>query len=288
MDYSEPSRDYERIATAIRHIETHWRDQPDLEELARVVHLSPYHFQRLFTCWAGVSPKRFMGYLTLDHARAMLEESASVLDVALETGLSGPGRLHDLFVSYDAVTPGDVKRRGAGMEICYGFHESPFGQVLLGVTDRGICRLSFCDDEKDDEKVADLTRRWPAARLIEDPTVTAPFRDRVFGDGDMEDPLPLHVTGTNFQIKVWEAILQLPLGRVATYAQISQGIGHPKAARAVGSALNANPVAFLIPCHAVIPKLRRNVAFAPYAYGTTRRAAMLGWEAGRAETRERL
>lgn len=276
--------DYRRIERAVRFIAEHRQAQPRLEQIAEAAHVSPYHFQRLFTRWAGVSPKRFLGYLTLAHARAMLEGTASVLEASLEAGLSGPGRLHDLFVNFEAVSPGDVRRRGAGMVIRYGLHDSPFGPALIGLTERGICRLSF---EEADEAVADLARRWPAARLVAAPDETAAVARRIFGGGAAgAAPLRLHVTGTNFQIKVWEAILRLPLGRLATYSQIGAAIGHPDAARAVGNALNANPVAFLIPCHAVVPMLRRASLFAPYQGGAARRAAIIGWEAARRERAE--
>lgn len=279
------SQDYRRIERAVRFIADNRHVQPRLGEIAEAAHVSPYHFQRLFTRWAGVSPKRFMGYLTLEHARVMLNGTASVLETSLETGLSGPGRLHDLFINFDAVSPGDVKRRGEGLVIRYGVHASPFGPALVGLTDRGICRLSFLTDETGDQAVADLARRWPAAELVPAPDETAPIVGRIFGAEPCREtgPLRLHVTGTNFQIKVWEAILRLPLGRLATYAQVGSAIGHPQSARAVGNALNVNPIAFLIPCHSVVPMLRRAGPFAPYQSGTTRRVAIIGWEAARAE-----
>lgn len=275
------SLDYRRIERAIRYIADHRLDQPDLDAIAAAAHVSPYHFQRLFTRWAGVSPKRFMGFLTKEHARAMLEGSASVLDTALETGLSGPGRLHDLFVSFEAVSPGDVKRRGAGLVIRWGVHPSPFGPALVGLTERGLCRLTFLENGTAAEALADLECRWPLARLRRDDDATRAVVVGIFThhrDG-AGDPLRLHVTGTNFQIKVWEAILRLPVGKLATYTEVGRAIGHPKAARAVGNALNANPVAFLIPCHAVVPMLREASWFAPYQCGSTRRAALIGWEA---------
>lgn len=277
-------QDYRRIERAVRFIAENRLAQPRLEDIASAACVSPFHFQRLFTRWAGVSPKRFMAYLTLEHARAMLADSASVLDTSLETGLSGPGRLHDLFINFDAVSPGDVKRRGDGLMIRYGIHASPFGPILIGLTDRGICRLSFQNDGTGDAAIADLARRWPAAERVFAPRETAPIVARIFGETPCGDdtPLRLHVTGTNFQIKVWEAILRLPLGRLATYSQVGSVIGHPRAARAVGNALNANPVAFLIPCHAVVPMLRQAGLFAPYQGGAARRGALIGWEAARA------
>ncbi len=277
-------QDYRRVERAIRYIAENRRDQPSLDAIAEAAHVSPYHFQRLFTRWAGVSPKKFMGYLTLGHARTMLEGTASVLETSLETGLSGPGRLHDLFINFEAVSPGDVKRRGAGLTIRYGVHESPFGPVAIGLTERGICRLTFQTGETEAEAVAELQSRWPAARLAAAPQDTAPIVERIFnGCGEPGDPLKLHVTGTNFQIKVWEAILRLPLGRLATYSEIGAAIGHPRSARAVGNALNVNPVAFLIPCHVVVPMLREANLFAPYQCGAERRAAIIGWEEARCD-----
>jgi len=279
------SQDYRRIERAVRFIADHRREQPGLDDIAQAAHVSPYHFQRLFTRWAGVSPKRFLGYLTMEHARSMLEGAASVLDASLESGLSGPGRLHDLFINFEAVSPGDIKRRGEGLVIRYGSVGSPFGPALVGLTDRGICRLTFLTDGSEAEAMADLSRRWPAAELVRAPAEAQAVVDRIFhGPVCCEDgkpPLRLHVTGTNFQIKVWEAALRLPLGRLATYSQIGAAIGHPKAARAVGNALHANPVAFVIPCHAVVPMLRQATTslFAPYQSGGERRAAMIGWEA---------
>ncbi len=284
FDLETLSLDYRRVERAIRYIADNRLEQPELDDIARIANLSPYHFQRLFTRWAGVSPKRFMGFLTLNHARSMLEESASVLDTALETGLSGPGRLHDLFVSFEAMTPGDVKNRGAGTTIHYGVHPSPFGHALFGVTERGLCRLTFLDRDDESAALDDLAHRWPAAALVEDSRRTAPIAARVFGGEHRSrgDPLRIHVSGTNFQIKVWEAILHLPPGQLATYGQIGDAIGHPRSARAVGNALNANPVAFLIPCHSVVPALREASLFARYQCGSTRRAAIIGWEAAQA------
>ncbi len=279
-DLETLSLDYGRVERAIRYIVQHRLQQPTLEEIADAAHLSPYHFQRTFTRWAGVSPKRFLGFLTMNHAREMLEGSASVLETALETGLSGPGRLHDLFVTFEAATPGQVKARGDGMTIRYGIHDSPFGAVLIATTERGICRLSFLDGRSEEEAVAEVARRWPAARLTAAPEETGALARRTFGPREEgERPLRVHLTGTNFQIKVWEAILRLPLGRLATYGQVGEAIGCPSAARAIGNALNANPVAFLIPCHSVVPALRQASVFARYQAGAARRAAIIGWEA---------
>ncbi len=276
--------DYKRVVAAIRYIDVHRMAQPNLEEVAAAVNLSPFHFQRLFTRWAGVSPKRYLGFLTLAHARRMLEGSSSILDAALDSGLSGPSRLHDLFVNFEAVTPGEAKRQGADLVIRYGVHPSPFGPCLLGLTDRGICRLTFLETEEDSAARTELARRWPAAALIPAEEETAPYVRRLFVDeGGNETPVPLHIRGTNFQIKVWEALLSLPQGKLITYSDLAQVVGHPRAARAVGNALNANPVAFCIPCHSVIPVLRGTLDFGDYATGPERRRAIIAWDAARAE-----
>lgn len=278
--------DYKRVEAAIRYIEEHRLDQPSLEDIARAVNLSPYHFQRLFTRWAGVSPKRFLGFLTYSHARTMLEGTASVLDAALESGLSGPGRLHDLFLTFEAVTPGDIKRRGGGITIRYGFHSSPFGPCILGATERGICRLSFIEPGTREGAVAELQALWPAAVLRLEPEYTGPLMDRIFAGRRDGQPLRLSASGTHFQIKVWEALLKLPLGRVVTYAQLAHNIGHPKAARAVGNALNKNPLAFLIPCHSVIRSLQVAGGTDGYRWGSVRRKAIIAWEAAQADAAE--
>ncbi|MCG8510516.1 MAG: methylated-DNA--[protein]-cysteine S-methyltransferase [Rhodospirillales bacterium] len=289
--YETQSLDYRRIERAVCFIVENRQEQPSLEEIAGAAHVSPFHFQRLFTSWAGVSPKRFMGYLTLEHAWSMLLDDCSVLETSFEAGLSGPGRLHDLFINFDAVSPGDVKRRGKGLTIRYGIHCSPFGQVLIGLTDRGICRLSFLDDAGN-EPIDSLDECLPAAKFVHAPAETARVVDRIFHSdcGRESDPLNLHVTGTNFQIKVWEALLRLPLGRMATYSQLCSAIGHPGAAGAVGGAVNANPVAFLIPCHSVVPMLRQASCIlsraslpASYQGDAVRRAAIIGWESARAD-----
>lgn len=269
--------DYRRIEKAIRYLEDHTLDQPDLEELAEQVHLSPYHFQRLFTRWAGVSPKRFLQYLTLAHAKRLLKEHGSQLDTAYRTGLSSPSRLHDLFVAVDAVTPGEYRAMGSGMEIAYGLHASPFGQCLLAVTDRGLCGLSFIDETDPQSPLQDLRRRWPKARLVKNHRRTADMSRRVFGslaEGD-HTPVPLLLKGTNFQIKVWEALLRVPPGSVTSYQRLARAIGNPTASRAVGTAVGANPIAYLIPCHRVI---LNTGAFGNYRYGTPRKKAILGWE----------
>lgn len=272
------TRDYERIARAIGYLQRHAGNQPDLSSVARQLHLSEHHFQRLFTRWAGVSPKRFLQYLTVEHAKARLDASHSLLDLASEVGLSGPGRLHDLFVSLEAMSPGEYKSEGAGLNIRYGIHETPFGPALIAITGRGICGLHFLSDG--DDGVSLLREDWPCASLREDTTGTATTAARLFEPlqrtGDR--PLALLVRGTNFQVKVWRALLSLPSGAVTTYGRLARQIGQPRAARAVGSAVGANPIAWLIPCHRVI---RESGELSQYRWGNTRKAALLGWEAAR-------
>jgi AraC family transcriptional regulator of adaptative response/methylated-DNA-[protein]-cysteine methyltransferase len=268
--------DYRRIAKAILYLEDHVLEQPSLEDIAEQVHLSPYHFQRLFTRWAGVSPKRFLQFLTLEHAKQLLK-SGTQLDATFQAGLSSPSRLHDLFVAVDAVTPGEYKALGSGLEIAYGLHPSPFGECLLAVTERVLCALSFVDDADPRAALQDLRRRWSRARLLEDNERTAAMIRRVF-DSSAESnhaPIPLLLKGTNFQIKVWEALLRIPPGAVTSYSRLATAIGNPAAGRAVGSAVGANPIAYLIPCHRVILSTG---AFGNYRYGALRKKAILGWE----------
>lgn len=276
------TRDYERIARAIDYLRRNVTGQPDLVAAARHVHLSEHHFQRLFTRWAGVSPKRFVQFLTLEHAKARLATTRGVLDLAGAVGLSGPGRLHDLFVTLEAMSPGEYKGGGAGLAIRYGVHESPFGASLVAITARGICGLHFVDSSSGG--IERLRRDWPDAELCRDPTATAPVAERIFRplSSPPGRPLALLVKGTNFQVKVWRALLELPLGALATYGNVAARIGAPDSARAVGAAIGANPVAWLIPCHRVI---RESGTLGGYRWGVERKAAMLGWEAARAEPR---
>jgi AraC family transcriptional regulator, regulatory protein of adaptative response / methylated-DNA-[protein]-cysteine methyltransferase len=270
--------DYSRVERSIRFIEDEALRQPSLTEIAAAAGLSEFHFQRLFSRWVGISPKRFLQFLTKEYARSLLEESRDVLSVTYESGLSSPGRLHELFVSCEALTPGEVKSRGEGVAIDYGFHASPFGRCLLAVTDRGICGLSFVKEGPEEELVDGLRRRWPGADLRHHPRVTAGIADKVFSFGPGNDPGPLHlfVRGTNFQIQVWQALIRIPLGTVVTYEDIACHIGMPQASRAVGNAVGSNPIPFLIPCHRVIRKLGE---FGNYAEGPQRKKAILGWEA---------
>lgn len=272
--------DYDRIEQAIHFLEDNYRRQPSLTEVAGAVGLSEFHFQRLFTRWAGISPKRFLQYLTKEHAKKLLSESGDVLAATYETGLSGPSRLHDLFVSTEAVTPGEYKHSGEGLEIRYGFHDSPFGEYLLAVTGRGICGLYFVTQRGRKGTLDELTRHWRQADLIEDPAATEPTSTQIFPGEEPTGPLKLVLRGTNFQIKVWEALLRIPAGRVVAYETIADHIGHPGAVRAVGSAVGANPITFIIPCHRVIHKAGD---FGNYGGGPLRKRAILGWELSKYE-----
>ena len=271
---------YRKIEQAIRYLDEHFQDQPDLEELAGVVGLSPFHFQRLFRRWVGISPKRFLQFLTVDYARGLLERSMPVLDAAFESGLSGPSRLHDLFVTAEAVTPGDVRRGGDGVAIRHGVHDSPFGPMSLGCTERGICWLAFGPADAADTAWASegLAARWPSATVVEDAGATGPLVKRIF-DGKAEGgPIPIHLRGTNFQIRVWEALMRIPPAAVASYEEVARRAGNERAVRAAASAIARNPVAFLIPCHRVI---RKTGPFHNYAHGPLRKQAILGWEQAR-------
>ncbi len=283
-DAAQAADDYGRIAAAIRYLDAHQGSQPSLDAVAAHLHLSPWHFQRLFARWAGISPKRFVQFLTVDYARELLTRRSNVLDASLESGLSGPGRLHDLFVHVDAVTPGEFKNGGLGLTIRFGLHDSPFGRCLLAVTERGICGLSFVDEgaAAAEGAVAALRARWPAATLLRDPATTARMMAQIFPINALAEPKPVHLLlkGTNFQLKVWEALLRVPAGEVTTYEGVAQAIQRPTAARAVGSAVGANAIAYLIPCHRVI---RKSGIVEGYRWGTVRKQAILGWEAGHAD-----
>lgn len=282
------STDYDRIAQAIHYLEEHFRNQPSLDDLAAHLNLSPFHLQRLFKEWAGISPKKFIQYLTTEYAKELLANSVSVLDAAYEAGLSGPGRLHDLFVTVEAVTPGEFKQQGKGIRIDYGIHATPFGDALIATTARGLCALSFLNGGGSTAAIDDLHARWRAAELTENPSITSTLVEQIFPQQDAaasrdntHRPLNLHVQGTNFQVKVWEALLKIPAGSVSSYDQIAHRIGQPTAARAVGGAISANPVAYLIPCHRVI---RKSGAVNDYRWGATRKKAMIGWEAAHLAT----
>ena len=266
--------DYQRIESAIRFIETHAIEQPSLEDLADHLGLSPFHLQKLFRRWAGVSPKRFLQYLTIENAKQLLRDSASVLETTYEVGLSSPGRLHDLFVSVDAVTPGEFRQYGRDIKINYAFHEVPFGECLVAETGRGICFLGFVSDNNRDEALEDLHKRWPQAALIADATAALGSIQQIFypPKGLNKKPVQLYLKGTNFQLKVWEALLKIPEGAVVSYGDLAAAVGQPNAYRAIGTAVGQNPIAYLIPCHRV---LRANGNIGGYHWGTARKKAML-------------
>lgn len=275
----ESDHDYEIVRRVIERISIDFRKQPSLAALAREVGETPTGLQKLFTRWAGLSPKAFLQAVTIDHARRMLDEGMPILDAALESGLSGPGRLHDLFVTHEAMSPGDYKARGAGLTLRYGFHLSPFGRALIMVTERGLAGLAFADAETERAALADMTRRWPMARFVEDLAATQPFAARIFDPARWraEEPLRVVMIGTDFQIRVWRALLKVPMGKAVAYSDIARDIGRPKASRAVGAAIGANPISFVIPCHRA---LGRSGALTGYHWGVTRKRAILGWEAG--------
>jgi AraC family transcriptional regulator of adaptative response/methylated-DNA-[protein]-cysteine methyltransferase len=277
IPYTQLSDDYARIEQVIYYLEKNASRQPSLSEIASSIHLSEYHFQRLFTRWVGISPKRFLQFITKEHAKQLLSKSASILDTAYQVGLSSPGRLHDLFVTWEAVTPGQFKLHGEGLQISYGFHPTQFGEVLLGTTDRGICNLSFVMTTGHEAALEGIRKDWPKAILIDDDSKTQPLVAEIFRSlgHNYDHPLHLYLSGSNFQLKVWEALLGIPSGNVVSYRDIASYLGDPKASRAVGNALAHNPVAVLIPCHRVINSLGE---FGNYHYGGARKIALLGWE----------
>ena len=269
--------DYERIKKAIEFIQANFQQQPDLDAVAKEVYLSPFHFQRLFKDWAGVSPKKFLQYISLQHAKKLLHEH-TVSDTAYETGLSGSSRLHDLFISIEGMTPGEYKNGGEQLKINYSFAETPFGNIIVASTTKGICHLAFADDEKD--ALIQLQFQFPNAQFRQ--VVDTIQQNALFiFTQDWKDlsKIKLHLKGTPFQIKVWEALLKIPMGDISTYSGIATSIKNPNASRAVGSAIGDNPVAFLIPCHRVI---RSTGDFGQYHWGSIRKTAMIGWEAAKA------
>jgi AraC family transcriptional regulator of adaptative response/methylated-DNA-[protein]-cysteine methyltransferase len=269
---------YDRIAEAIDYIRDNFKTQPDLDEIAGKVHLSPYHFQRLFTEWAGVSPKKFLQYISVEHAKTILKEQrATVSDAAFETGLSGTGRLHDLFITIEGMTPGEYRNGGADLAINYSFAESPFGNILVASTPKGICYMAFTDTVA--EPFLDLRAHFPNAALRQITDLVQQNALYIFSqDWSRLQEIKLHLKGTEFQLKVWETLLKIPMGGLATYKDIAGRIGNANASRAVGSAVGDNPVAFLIPCHRVI---QSEGAFGQYHWGATRKTAIIGWEAAK-------
>ena len=277
------SRDYELIRRAIAFLSETWTEQPSLERLAQHLGLSPAHCQKLFKRWCGLSPKEFVQAITVDHARNLLNGSASVLDTAYEVGLSGGSRLHDLFVSHEAMTPGDFKRRGEGLEMAYGFHPSPFGDALVIGTDRGLAGLAFVDEDKmqtREHALSDMMLRWPKARFVPAPEKTEQYARQIFDPAawNREQPVRLVMIGTDFEVRVWETLLKIPMGRAVSYNDIARHLGQPTASRAVGSAVGRNPISFVVPCHRV---LRGDGSLGGYHWGLTRKRALIGWETGR-------
>ena len=272
----QSSEDYLRIEQAILYLENHYKHQPELGEVAANLGLSEYHFQRLFTRWAGVSPKRFLQFLTKEGAKDLLSRSENLLDTTHQVGLSSLGRLHDLFVTAEAVTPGEYKSRGAGVTIRYAIHPTPFGKCLIATTERGICHLSFVQTSEGDT-IDQFVADWKQATMIEDHRSTVTLMEPIFDlrYSHRGKPLNVHLRGTNFQLKVWQALLQIPAGEVTTYAGIASRIGNPNATRAVGTAVGHNPIAVLIPCHRVIRKVGE---FGNYRYGALRKKALLARE----------
>ena len=275
--------DYTHVKRAVEYLSENWRGHPSLDDIARNTGLSPTHFQKVFKRWAGISPKQFLQAITLDHARTLLRDAASVLDATYEVGLSGPGRLHDLFVTHEAMTPGVYKAKGEGVEIMHGFHDSPFGRALLMVTEHGLAGLAFADQGGERAALDDMMSRWPRAAYREDLSATARFADRIFDPAQWKSETPLRIVmiGTDFEIRVWETLLKIPLGRMTTYSDVADHIGKPTAARAVGTAVGRNPISFVVPCHRV---LGRSGGLCGYHWGLTRKQAILGWEAGVAGT----
>jgi AraC family transcriptional regulator of adaptative response/methylated-DNA-[protein]-cysteine methyltransferase len=272
--------DYDIVRRAIAFVSEHWRAQPEIEVIAEAVGVNVSDLHHLFRRWAGITPKAFLQALTLDHARRLLRDSASVLDASFEVGLSGPGRLHDLFVTHEAMSPGEWKSGGAGLTFAYGFHPSPFGTALVMTTERGLAGLAFADPGEEHAALADMRRRWPKAAVVEQGAHTASLARRIF-DTELwraETPLRVVLIGSDFEVRVWEMLLRIPLGRAMTYSEVATRIGAPKAARAVGAAVGKNPISFVVPCHRVLGK---SGDITGYYWGLTRKRAMLGWEMGK-------
>ncbi len=273
---SQEQTNYSRIAEAINYIKSNFKSQPDLEEVAQKINVSPFHFQRLFTDWAGVSPKKFLQFITVEHAKKMLKENgATLFETAFETGLSGTGRLHDLFINIEGMTPGEYKNGGENLSINYSFAESPFGNILAASTPKGICYMAFADNEK--EALDALQKKFPKAAYRQMVDLAQQNVLYIFThDWSKLNQVKLHLKGTEFQLKVWETLLKIPAGQLTTYGSIAKQIQTPNASRAVGTAIGDNPAAFLIPCHRII---QSTGVFGQYHWGSTRKTAMIGWEA---------
>jgi len=279
-DITPAGDDYDLVRKTIERISLDYRAQPSLEDIASDIGVAPGRLQKTFSRWAGLTPKAFLQAVTLDHARRLLgHEGLPLLDASYELGLSGPGRLHDLFVTHEAMSPGDFKTGGAGLEISYGFHPSPFGIAVVMATERGLCGLAFADPGEEKAALEDMTRRWPGARLTQDQETTASYAGRVFSPEQWRADRPLRIVliGTDFQVRVWEALLRIPLGAAKTYSDVATQIGKPSASRAVGAAVGRNPISFVVPCHRALGK---SGALTGYHWGITRKRAMLGWETG--------
>lgn len=269
---------YDRIATAINYIQENFKTQPDLDEVAKKIHLSPFHFQRLFTDWAGVSPKKFLQYISVEHAKHILKDKqASLFDAAIETGLSGTSRLHDLFIKIEGMTPGEYKNGGEALAINFSFAESPFGNILVASTAKGICYMAFVENEQ--QAFIDLQQHFPNAQFKQMVDLIQQNALFIFThDWKKLHQIKLHLKGTDFQLKVWETLLKIPMGQLSTYGNIAKSLNNPNASRAVGTAIGSNPVAFLIPCHRVI---QSTGTFGGYMWGSVRKAAIIGWEAAK-------
>ncbi|MBC8045007.1 MAG: methylated-DNA--[protein]-cysteine S-methyltransferase [Rhizobacter sp.] len=271
---TQQTLDYERVQKAIEFLSHHFKSQPNLDEVAEAAHLSPYHFQRLFTAWAGVSPKRFLQFLTLDFLRTKLHETQSIAEAAELAGLSAQSRVYDLFVGIEGVTPQEYKSGGRGLDIDYGFHPTPFGECFIAAAEKGVCALAFVSEATAESEVLAFSQKWNFAKVHRNQHRTEKYVRQIFG-GAAAGKINVLVQGTNFQLKVWEALLKIPSGAVSTYEQIAKSTGNAKAVRAVGSAVAANPVGYLIPCHRVI---RKEGKIGQYHWGETRKQAMIGWE----------
>jgi AraC family transcriptional regulator of adaptative response/methylated-DNA-[protein]-cysteine methyltransferase len=279
MPLAAAAADYDVVRRAIGHIRGHWREQPEIEAIAEAASVTPTELHHLFRRWAGLTPKAFLQALTLDGARQLLRDSASVLDATYEVGLSGPGRLHDLFVTHEAMSPGEWKTGGEGLTVYFGFHPSPFGSTLVMATARGLAGLAFADPGEERAALEDMKGRWPRANYVEDSARTAAVASRIFDTTKWQAKEPLRVVliGTDWEVRVWETLLQIPMGRLTTYSDIATKIHKPTAARAVGAAVGKNPISFVVPCHRVVGK---SGDLTGYHWGITRKRAMLGWEAG--------
>jgi AraC family transcriptional regulator of adaptative response/methylated-DNA-[protein]-cysteine methyltransferase len=271
---------YNRVASAIEYINEHYAQQPDLDKIAKEIHMSPFHFQRTFTQWAGISPKKFLQFITIEHAKNILDKKASVFDAAFEAGLSGTSRLHDLFINIEGMTPGEYKNGGRELTINYSYTESPFGSILTAATSKGICHMAFSDEKK--TSFIELKEKFPNAKFIKNTDPLQANAVSIFHqDWNKPNKIKLHLKGTDFQLKVWNTLLKIPMGSLTTYGTIAEQINNPNASRAVGSAVGENPVAFLIPCHRVI---KSTGVIGQYHWGNTRKTAMIGWEAVKTQT----